>query len=238
MYMTPGAADQLGATMLVQGVIGALYWRERTGEGQMVEASLLGALVHMLAIPLNTYLMSGRLPKRPTRGEIFNPLVGWYQCTDGKWIMFSINRPQEAWHDFCRVLDLEEDVETSAKFDSTRARAEHCQELISIIDRAISTKPRDEWLDLFRGRDLICAPVNRLEDVADDEQIRANNYIVDFDHQALGSVKTVGFPVAFGKLEPRVRGGAPELGQHTEEVLLEHGYSWDDIQEFRAQSII
>ena len=101
LYMTPGATDQLGATMLALGIISALYWRERTGEGQEVEASLLGSLVHMLSIPFNIFLMSGRLPKRPTRSKIFNPLVGWYRCADGQWIMFSNNRPQEVWHDFC-----------------------------------------------------------------------------------------------------------------------------------------
>ena len=69
-YMTPGAADQSGATMLTQGIISGLYWRERTGEGQQVEASLLGALVNLLALPFDMFLMSGRLPKRPTRTNL------------------------------------------------------------------------------------------------------------------------------------------------------------------------
>ena len=171
-YMAPGAADQLGATMLTQGVIGALYWRERTGEGQQVEASLLGALVHLLAIPFNMYLMGGRPPKRPARHKVFNPLVGWYPCSDSKWIMFSNNRPQESWHDFCQVLGLGEEVETNPKFNSTRNRAENCEELITIIDRATNDKPRAEWLSLCRAQGLICAPVNSVEDIANDAQDR------------------------------------------------------------------
>jgi len=238
LCMTPGAADQLGATMLAMGIIGALFWREKTGEGQEVEASLLGALVHLLAIPFTTFFLSGRLPQRPTRSKVFNPLVGWYKCADGRWIMFSNNRPQESWHDFCQVLGLAEEVENSPKFNSTRARAENCQELISIIDRAISLKNCDQWLSECRGRGLICAPVNRIQDVVDDAQVVANGYVVDMDHQALGQVKTLGFPIGFSKSTPEVATAAPELGQHTEEVLLETGYSWDEIQELGGKGII
>ena len=238
LYMTPGAADQLGATMLAQGIMGALYWRERTGWGQQVEASLLGALVHLLAMPFNTYLMSGRLPRRPTRRRVFNPLVGWYRCADDRWIMFSINRPQERWHDFCRVLELSEEVETSPRFSSTRVRANNCEELVALIDRAVSAKPCEEWLSLCRDRGLICASVNRVEDIAGDVQIAANGYIVDVDHQMLGPMKTVGFPISFSRVQQKVGAAAPELGQHTEEVLIEGGYSWDEILELRDKGII
>ncbi len=230
LYMTPGAVDQLGATMLTQGILGALYWRERTGEGQQVEASLLGALVHLLYMPFNLYLMSGRLPKRPTRANIFNPLVGWYECSDKNWIMFSMNRPQESWSDFCRVVGLGASVEHDPKFNSTKGRAENCRELISIIDKAISAKDRQTWLDECRTSGLICAPVNRIEDMPADPQVAANNYIFDREHETLGTLKTVGFPVKYGRAQQEIRSSAPELGQHTEEILLEIGHTWEDIE--------
>ena len=238
LYMTPGAADQLGATLLVQAITGALYWREKTGEGQRVEASLLGALVHLCAMPFNIYLMSGRLPKRPTRKKVFNPLVSWYPCADGQWIMFSINRPQESWHDFCDVLGLGEEVESNPDFNSTRDRAEHCEELIDIIDRATATKSRNEWLALCRARGLICAPVNSVEDIPLDPQIAANGFVFDYNHEVLGKTKTIGFPVSYGKLKQEVRSGAPELGQHTEEILLDAGYSWEEIESLRDKGAI
>jgi len=238
LYMTPGAADQLGATMLALGVISALFWRERTGEGQEVEASLLGALVHLLAIPFNTFLLSGHLPKRPTRNRVFNPLVGWYRCADGEWIMLSINQPQEFWHAFCQALALGEEMETSPKFNSTRARANNCEELIAIIDQAISTRTREEWLSEFGKKGLISAPVNRIQDVVNDVQVTANGYTVGIDHEVLGKIKMIGFPVKFGGVQAQVRSGAPELGQHTEEILLENGYSWDDIEGLRLKGAI
>ena len=238
LYMTPGAADQLGATMLALGIAAALFWREKTGEGQEVEASLLGSLVHLLAIPFNTFLMGGRLPQRPTRRKVFNPLVGWYRCADGEWIMFSINQPQSLWHDFCRVLGLGPEVEASPKFNSTRARAGNCEELIAIIDGAIATRPRDEWLALCRGQGLICAPVNSIEDAVNDAQVTAKNYVTTVDDPVLGKVKTVGFPIGFSRTQPEIRSMAPELGQHTEEVLLEAGYSWEEIGQLREQGAI
>lgn len=237
-YMTPGVCDQLGATMLAQGVLGALYYRERTGQGQQVEASLLGAMSNMLAMPFNLFLMTGRLPKRPVRTEVFNPLVGWYRCADDRWIMFSLNRPQEAWPDFCQVVGLGDSVETNPKFDTTRHRAENCAELIAVIDEAIARRPRDEWLAACRDRGLICAPVNRIEDISTDVQMTANHYVVDMDHETLGPIKTVGAPVTYSKAQAEVRRGAPELGQHTEEILLELGYSWDQIEELRTTGII
>jgi crotonobetainyl-CoA:carnitine CoA-transferase CaiB-like acyl-CoA transferase len=238
LYMTPGAADQLGATMLAQGILGALYWRERTGQGQRVEASLLGALVHFLALPLNNYLMGGRVPKRPTRNKIFNPLVGWYQCADDRWLMFSLNQPQQSWHDFCEALTLGEEVENNPKFNSTRSRADNCEELIAILDRVAATRPRDEWLSRCRARDLICAPVNSVQDIADDEQLAANGYIFDLDHEVLGNTKTIGFPITFSQVQQEVKAVAPELGQHTEEILLDIGYSWDDISDFQEKGAI
>jgi crotonobetainyl-CoA:carnitine CoA-transferase CaiB-like acyl-CoA transferase len=238
LYMTPGPSDQLGATMLAKGILGALYWRERTGEGQRVEASILGSLVHFLALPLNNYLMGGRVPKRATRTKVFNPLTGWYECSDGRWIMFSQNQPQPSWPDFCEALELGDEVREDPKFSSTRARGENSEELIGIIDRVTATKPRDEWLSRCRAKDLICAPVNSVSDIPLDAQIAANGYVFDFDHEVFGKTKTIGFPVQFGRFQQEVKTGAPELGQHTEEILLETGYSWDDIAGFQEKGAI
>ena len=133
---------------------------------------------------------------------------------------------------------MSEEVETSPRFSSTRVRANNCEELVALIDRAVSAKPCEEWLSLCRDRGLICASVNRVEDIAGDVQIAANGYIVDVDHQMLGPMKTVGFPISFSRVQQKVGAAAPELGQHTEEVLIEGGYSWDEILELRDKGII
>ena len=110
--------------------------------------------------------------------------------------------------------------------------------MINIIDRTTATRTREEWLTLCRAKGLICAPVNSVQDIPLDAQIAANGYVFDYDHEVLGKTKTVGFPVSFSRLQPEVRSGAPELGQHTEEVLLESGYSWDDIATLRERGVI
>jgi len=233
-----GIADQMGATMTAFGILAALLHRERTGEGQEVEASLFGTTIHAQAIAINTYLMTGELPPRPARKKQFNPLIGWYRCADGEWVIFAHNQPQEFWEQFCKALGLEELI-NHPKFNTTKARGENCEELIEIIDRVMATKTREEWMKIFREHDLIFAPVNRISDLPNDPQAVLNQYIIEMDHPLLGKVKTVGFPVQFSKTPARVQSAAPEFGQHTEEVLLDIcGYTWEEIAQLREEGII
>ncbi len=152
--------------------------------------------------------------------------------------MFSINRPQEAWSDFCTVLGLGDEVKQDPRFDTTRHRAENCAALIEIIDEAIAAKTCEEWLSLCRSNGVICAPVTRVQDVSSDLQMAANGYIVDTEHETIGPIKSVGAPIAYSKASGRMDRGAPELGQHTEEILLERGFTWQQLEELRTLGII
>jgi len=92
---------------------------------------------------------------------------------------------------------------------------------------------------LKQAGDVICSPVNALEDLPHDQQVIENEYIVDFDHPALGRIKFVGLPVRFSKTPGAIRLPTPEFGQHTEEVLLNIGeYSWEEIAELREKGVI
>lgn len=233
-----GVGDQIGATVLALGITAALVARQRTGRGQEVEASLYGSLIHAQAMAQVTYLMTGQEPPRPARSRQFNPLIGWYQCKDGEWIIFAHNQPQEVWRRFCKALGVEELVD-DPRFATTKARGEHHRELIAIIDQVMGLKTRDQWMAVFRQHDLVFGPVVRLSDVAKDAQALANRYIVDYQHPSLPLQKTVGFPIAFSETPSEIRRPAPEFGQHTEEVLMEVcGYSWDEISRFREEEVI
>jgi len=236
--MVFGIADQMGATMTAFGILGALFHRERTGVGQEVESSLFGTMIHAQAIAVAASLLLGRDIPRPARTGQFNPLIGWYQCQDGEWVIFAHNQPQEFWHNFCQALGLEH-LEDDPRVATTKARGENHRELIALIDQAMARRPRGEWLEVFRQHDLVFSPMQRLSELGKDPQALENRYIVDFDHPVLGRIQTVGFPVQFSHSQCSIQGPAPEFGQHTEEVLIEvAGYSWEDIASRREAGAI
>ena len=98
--------------------------------------------------------------------------------------------------------------------------------------------PSDEWSRALREKDLLFCLVNSISDLASDPQVTANNYITEYDHPALGKVNMVGFPVYMSETPSTIRMPAPELSQHTEEVLLDLGYSWEDIGQIREEEVI
>ena len=111
--------------------------------------------------------------------------------------------------------------------------------MIVIFDQIFATRPRDEWLKILMEADLPVAPVNRLSELTDDRQIMENDYIMDFDHPKLGKIKIPGYPIHFSKTNAKTKIAAPDLGQHTDDVLREiGGYSASEIKQFRAEDVI
>jgi CoA:oxalate CoA-transferase len=103
-----------------------------------------------------------------------------------------------------------------------------------------ASRPRDEWMRLLKGRgDFIYTIVNSVSDLPDDPQVRANDYVVDYEHPALGNLTLLGMPVKLSATPGEPRGHAPELGEHTEVLLTEMlGYSWDDVSRLREANVI
>jgi crotonobetainyl-CoA:carnitine CoA-transferase CaiB-like acyl-CoA transferase len=140
------------------------------------------------------------------------------------------------WHEFCSAAEIEH-LENNPKFDKHITRTKNAVELIQILDKKFGSKEREYWVKRFNSTDLIWAPVNDYAEVAVDPQIIANNYIVDFDHPSHGNVKMVGPPVRLSETPGEIRRAAPEYGQHTEEILLELGYTWEEISRLNEEEI-
>jgi crotonobetainyl-CoA:carnitine CoA-transferase CaiB-like acyl-CoA transferase len=117
-------------------------------------------------------------------------------------------------------------------------RAENGWELLPILNETFSTKTFYEWDEIFRRADLIFGRVNRLFDLLRDPQIEANQYIYDYDHPVLGRIKWLGFPFEMLGTPLVMTRDAPEVGQHTEEILLEEGYTWSDIENLQDLEVI
>ena len=145
---------------------------------------------------------------------------------------------QRYWPRLCRALDMGE-LENDPRFSSLDVRLANGKELVATLDRIFATRPAKEWLDRLTENEVMHGLVQNYAEVASDPQVLENEYIADFNHPVAGPIKLVGIPVKLSETPGQIREAAPELGQHTEEVLLEvGGYSWDEITRFREQGLI
>jgi crotonobetainyl-CoA:carnitine CoA-transferase CaiB-like acyl-CoA transferase len=235
-----GIADQMGASVLAYGVLAALLARERHGVGQEVDASHLGSMMWLQGLSIACRLMAGRAFPRTFRSRAWNPLWNHYRCADGKWLALAMLQADRYWPDVARVIGRPE-LATDPRFADAGARAKHSAECVAILDQAFASRPRDEWLRILRedAGDYIFTLVNAVDDLPEDEQVRANDYVVEFDHPAHGPTPMLGLPVRLGATPGSVRAPAPELGQHNEEILFDLlGYGWDRIARLREEKVI
>ncbi|MAE94657.1 MAG: carnitine dehydratase [Deltaproteobacteria bacterium] len=235
-----GIADQMGAVMMAYGILAALMARERHGVGQAVDASHLGSMMWLQGLSLGMLTMTGGAIPRTFRARAFNPLWNHYACGDGKWLALAMLQPDRYWADFARAIGREELVDDE-RFATMEARAGHTEACVTIIDEALASAPRDEWVRRLKESpgDFIFTIVNDIEDLVDDPQVKANDYIVDVEHPQFGTTAMVGLPVRLRETPGSIRNTAPELGQHTEEILMEVlGYEWDRISELRDKKVL
>lgn len=220
--------DQLTAIAASHAAITALLARERDGHGQEVHTSLYGSavwLTHMNILAAS--LMQGKVDNSWDRLKN-PPLRTTYRCGDGKWLM-GTNHPEEKyWSRFCQAIGTPE-LEADPRFLTKADRASSSQDLFEILDAVFLTKERDEWVSILTGSGALFAPVHDIDDVLVDEQAIENGYVTDIDHRALGKIRIPGYPVEFSAHDAGPRSEAPELGEHSREILQELGYSSEDI---------
>jgi crotonobetainyl-CoA:carnitine CoA-transferase CaiB-like acyl-CoA transferase len=233
----PGLGDELGGMVCAWAVCTALYAREKTGKGQLVDTSLMGSLTCMESLVLSAPAILGKEFPREVRVEAGNPIYNHYKAKDDKWFILAHLQPDRYWPNICRAMGMPE-LEHDPRFNSIEARGENCKELIALMDKTFATKTRDEWFEIFKKEKLIYTPIQTPTEVVNDPQATANDYVVWFDHPVLGKTKMVGFPWDFSQTPASVRREAPEFGQHTEEILLELGYGWEDITQLKEDNVI
>ncbi|OAI38989.1 hypothetical protein AYO38_08555 [bacterium SCGC AG-212-C10] len=232
MSVMGGQADQTGAMVFALGISSAIVARERMGVGQHVDASLLGSQIALQALQITGFMRAGRQGASPQRA---NPIFTYYQCSDGLWLTLGILDPKW-WPRLCAVLERP-DIECDPRFDDMN-RMRNREELIAALDEAFATKPRSYWMPLLKKADIPCGPVNDYAAAVVEPQVLANGYIRTMDHPHHGEIGVVGPPIRMTKTEVEPRAVAPELGQHTEEILLEAGFSWEEIADLKANEVI
>lgn len=233
----PGMGDEIGALMCAWGVTAALYAREKTGKGQVVDTSLMGSVIAMLGLLMEAPAVLGQEFGREQRMTAGNPLYNHYRCKDDKWIVIAHLDPDRYWQKICKVMGIEE-LQNDPRFNSIEARGKNAKELVAIFDERFALKTRDEWMKILKEEECICTPIQSPLEVSNDPQALANNYFIDVQHPEWGKIKMVGFPWYFSETPAQWRRKAPSLGEHTDEILAEIGYSTEEIAGFRKEDIV
>jgi formyl-CoA transferase len=234
---SPAYGDSVSSLCFLAGILGALLIRERTGVGQEVEVSLFNTATYVLGFDITQCLISGKDAFRPQRKTMSNPIRNLYPTKDQRWIMLGMTNAQHYWPSFCRAIERP-DLEHHPRFATLEARAENSAELVAIIDAIFRTKPYAAWIEILSANKLVWSPVKTPLEVSRDEQAWANDFFVEWDHPRYGKIKVLNNPIKFSKTPAKIGMRAPDLGEHTDSLLKDAGYSEAEITELKKAGII
>jgi crotonobetainyl-CoA:carnitine CoA-transferase CaiB-like acyl-CoA transferase len=238
VYPTMGTNDRLGAIGLLVAILSALVARERTGVAQLVHTSLLGWMVNLQASAISCSANTGQAVRPLPRAEQDDPNYNVYRLGDGTWIALGMTiHPQKYWPLLCEAIDRPELV-GDPRFETPEKRRENFRELIDIYDEVFKQMTWEQWKAKVDEYELISCRVNDLRDLHRDEQILANDYLLKLPHRDLGEWWYVPTPVQFEKTPISIRSEAPEIGQHTDEILGDLGYSDTEIEDLRERAVV
>jgi crotonobetainyl-CoA:carnitine CoA-transferase CaiB-like acyl-CoA transferase len=217
---------------IASSILAALYARERTGQGQRIDTSLLASIMSVQAGRFVAGPEKARASfERTTGAATYRP----YKTQD-IWITVAVLN-DNLFRKLCQALDRPELLE-DARFQSHASRVEHEGTLAEIIGEILLQRPGAEWLVRLDAEGVPCGPIQPLEALFDDPQLRANDLVAEIHHPQIGSLKTYGIGPKFSATPAGIRMPPPTLGQHTDVLLSELGYSPEEIAVLRQQSIV
>ena len=227
--------DITAGLLAASGILAAIIHRNKTGEGQKVDTSLFEAgIVH-------TYWQSaiaGATGESPGPLGSAHPLTAPYQAfkTKDKWITIGASN-QSTWLKLIKAIDRE-DLQENEKFSSNLNRKKNLTELVEILTTVLSKKTSSEWLKIFDNNGFPCGPINSITDMFKDPQTIDRQMILEVDNKKAGKSKAIGMPIKFSKSKTDKSKGAPNLGEHTKEIMINFGYKEKEIEDFYSRKII
>jgi crotonobetainyl-CoA:carnitine CoA-transferase CaiB-like acyl-CoA transferase len=244
---TPGAIEPVpqpaafydlqGSSAIAGAVAMALFRRERTGQGGIVDVSLLNVGMWTMSPDLvASAANSGEIP-RLNRRDAANPIVNSYRTKDDRWINLVCLQSDRFWSDLCRLIDRD-DLAQDERFADAGARYVNRTECIAALEASFATRTLSDWQATLADFAGVWSPAATFDEVRDSVQVNENSYLSDVTGSDGKPFQLVAPPYQFDGTPAPPRGPAPEMGQHTEEILLEAGYDWEAIAEHRDRGVL
>jgi crotonobetainyl-CoA:carnitine CoA-transferase CaiB-like acyl-CoA transferase len=235
MWQPPGFYDLQGANTIAGAIGTALFHRAQTGEPPVVDVSLLNVGMWSLSPDLMAAASAGPQPEHD-RTIVSSPVVNSYRTSDDRWLYLVCLQADRYWVELCEVIGRS-DLATDERFADARTRAANAEACIHELDATFVTRTLTEWQDALAGFSGVWAPALRPIEVRNHPQVHANGYLAPGMSITGGEYRLPAPPMQFGEAVVPA-GPAPEIGQHTEELVLELGRSWDDIADLRASGAL
>lgn len=232
----PGQGDHTTALNLLASTLTALRLRDMTGEGQVVDVTLVGTGVWTVGTDMSGALASRRQPPRHDRSQPANPLWNTYLCSDRRWLLLVMVQPDPYWPDFCVALGHPE-WEHDARYASFEARSANSAELTAAIAATFATRDSGAWAAALDAHGLIWAPVAGLPDVAEDPTLRALGAFTKVTPAEGEPFETLSPPFRVRGADIGVRGPAPTAGEHTRVVLEQFGFAEPEVAALAAAGV-
>ncbi len=229
-------ADHIGSMNMTVGILAALFARQSSGKGQRIDVSLLGGQIYAQASEYTAYLMTGEIPGRSNAGHPLLPMAyGILETADGYIALVGVlPDKRKAFYEAVGVPELIDDERFAPIIYTTEIR----KSLFELLAPGFKRKTTEEWGQILDAMEVRYAPVNDYEQAANDNLVLENNYLVDLEDSNGEIRRVVGSPIKMSGTPAEASVEAPQLGQHTEEILLELGYGWEEISELRETSAI
>jgi len=231
-----GMGDHMTGMSAAGAISAALFHRERSGEGQRVGVSLLRTGIYMMGWDYGLELRLGARTIPYDRFHAPNPIINCFLTKDGRWIWLLLLQGDRHWPDLLRAVDRP-DLQEDERWRNINVRRENAEPLVQELDKEFAKRTMDEWGEILDRNNVWWAPVNTITQALQDPVVQASGAVKQVEGPD-GPVPIVNTPADFYGTPAGPRGIAPELGQHTEEVLLEMGFDWDKIIALKEQGAI